>query len=83
MSAAATLVARGGDAQALKALIAAEISGADVELKALGQQETRQAVFGPAAVSLTTAGGATLTEPNAIAAYLGAFAETPQSTSSW
>lgn len=54
------LTARPGDAQALKAVIAAAAAGAPLELRAHD---------GPG-VALEV-GGATLTEPNAIAAFVG------------
>lgn len=64
------LQARLGDAQALKACIAAEVAGAAVSIK-----ETNNAtpsLFGAQGVALVLPNGeGVLTEPNTIARYLG------------
>lgn len=59
------LQARGGDVQALKACIAAAFSGTPVALKEAGGAAT------PPSICLSTPEGLKLTEPNAVALYLG------------
>ncbi|GBF87385.1 methionine-tRNA ligase-like protein [Raphidocelis subcapitata] len=62
----ATLSARPGDAQALKAFIAAQVSGAALSF-APGDPKN---LFGTPSVSLSLPDGGSLSEPNAVASYL-------------
>lgn len=62
----AVLNARPGDAQALKACIAAHAAGVALEVRAAGPQN----LFGTPAVTLSVGGGGLISEPNAAAAFL-------------
>ena len=62
---ATALYTRPGDAQALKACIAAACSGS--QLRVIGDQEVPASPFGARGIAAVVDGGDTLTEPNAIA----------------
>lgn len=64
------LSARPGDCQALKACIAAESSGVKLSLAVADPKNA----FGTPSVQLTTPQGGTISEPNAVAAFLAGAA---------
>lgn len=63
---------RAGDVQALKALLAAEVAGRPIDLEFVSEHV--QGVFGAATLAYTCPDGTVLTEPNVIAACIGAIA---------
>lgn len=76
----ATLVCRPGDVQALKAVAAATATNTPVEIIPLSDGKWKKLVSDDTAAPLSLreiflilAAGSTLTEPNAIARYLGTF----------
>lgn len=71
----ATLHARPGDAQAVKALAAARLASAELSVvSAQDVSKSHPSPFNNNAVTLVTASGAQLTESNVIAKFLGAWA---------
>jgi len=83
---ALVLVARAGDPQALKATLAARVSGASLELQraadlaAVRGAKGASNPFGTNEIALLLPGGGALTEANAIAGYLGACAAAAPTT---
>jgi hypothetical protein len=66
----ASIAARAGDVQALKACIAAAASDTSIQLTAAAGAGTPTSLFGTPSICLLTPEGLPLTEPNAVALYL-------------
>jgi hypothetical protein len=66
----ATLVVRPGDAQALKASIAAAFANVSIDVKPVADGQGPTNVFGTPSLCLNTPDGISLSESNAAALYL-------------
>jgi hypothetical protein len=66
----ATLVARPGDAQALKTSIAAAFANLSIDIKQVADGQGPTNLFGTPSLCLSTPDGVSLSEPNAAALYV-------------